>query len=55
MPNITETITELTQEEAAELIEAMRAAVDTIPSYVETRAYQQWLENALESDASNHQ
>jgi len=54
MANIIET-TEYTPEEAAELIEAMREAVNSVPSYVETNAYQQWLENTLENETSNRQ
>ena len=41
--------TVLTPEQAQELIEAMRQAVNEVPSYVEVNATQVWLENQQET------
>lgn len=37
--------TVLTEDQARELIEAMREAVDSVPSYVEVQGMKAWLEN----------
>lgn len=40
--------TVLTEEQARELQEAMREAVNSVPSYVEVNATKAWLENHQE-------
>jgi hypothetical protein len=44
----TEQEEQLTNLEAATLLALMQDAVDSVPSYVETRAIEAWIENSLE-------